>query len=717
MLCVVLVVVAALTMVTAEDPMVTIPGQGPVSGFKQGTTIQAFMGIPFSAPPVGNLRWKPPMAPDAWAVGETYDAKIPKLCFQSVSGSYVGSEADCNNINIWKPDNPYNDTSGNAVPMPVMVWIHGGSYTHAAPDLNVYNGTNLVLNSLEQNQPTIVVSIQYRMGGLGFMGHKKLKAEAGSHDSSGNYGMLDQLLGLQWIQDKIHAFGGDSSRVTIFGESAGAYSVCTLLASPLATGLFSGAIAESAYCANSYLPSSYAEGAGTFCAKSANCASSTTDDAELTCLRDLPVEDAYGCTTEAYANAPKAEGGLGVPGLLQVMPNIDGYVLRDAPLRSIAKGTCPSGHSPLPSVPVIFGSNSNEMTIFAIEGAVPGLKSTPAQLPTLAMMGMSQAGLSLAAASVGQTSADVGFTASNAAALAGMYKEEDYDGLTTELAEFVAGDCDFEPGQPICETGAITNTFRRIIALSTDQLFTSTAAALASAMVERNIKTFRYLFDQPATGSIFEALGPFHSEDVPFVFGTFEQYSSAVPWDPPQAILDLGNQMQTYWLNFANTGDPNYSERPNSSPVVPVWIPTTVNDGDQYMTLRAAGNNGGSANSAGYRLESVNFWRAFSSNPLPVRVYGPATDSPVETNAAALIALIVVAFATFGVVFACKYSADKSEAIDAVKDAAARVRTASQHGDDKSSERRQGGPNGINGSIHEGKTENPLVSTSGTNQV
>ena len=266
------------------------------------------------------------MAHAAWT--EALEAYEPKLCFQETTETgYIGKEEDCNNVNIWKPHEQPTGASGPEL-MPVMVYLHGGSFERASPNLSVYNASNLVKKSIVLDKPTIVVSIQYRQGGLGFMGHSKLKAEAGSHESSGNYGLLDQIFGLQWLQQKIAAFGGDKDRITIFGESAGAYSVCTLLASPLATGLFAGAIAESAYCANSYLPAVYAEGAGAFCTKMSGCESTTTNgstgDAELTCLRALPAEDAYGCTTTAYANATKADGGMGAPGLLQTMPNIDG---------------------------------------------------------------------------------------------------------------------------------------------------------------------------------------------------------------------------------------------------------------------------------------------------------------------------------------------------------------------------------------------------------
>ena len=312
----------------------------------------------------------------------------------------------------------------------------------------------------------------------------------------------------------------------------------------------------------------------------------------------------------------------------------------------------------------MFGSNTNELIIFAIAGAVPGLSSTSAQFPALVEASMSTAGLSLAAAAVGKTGEDVDLTPTTAATLAGMYTETDYISLTVDLKEWAASVlCPYKADSALCTTGAITNTFRRLVAEGTDQLFTSTAAALSSAMVGRDIKTFRYLFNQAATSSPLAPLGPFHSEDLAFVFDTFGHFPMGVEWNPPQELRDLSDQMQKYWINFAHYGDPNGNNNPQ-------WDATTKDDGDQYLEIKAQTGSGGSANSKGYRLKSVNFWRSYAFKPMPIGSSNSTpsgTDTGVETDVGALVALITVTFAVFAVILACKWKRDRVEAVDAVK--------------------------------------------------
>ena len=138
---------------------------GTVIGNDLNGKVYSWLGIPFSASPVGALRWRPPVRGPGW-----YDtplvASTPKICLQEYSTGWIGTEADCNNINVWKPANA---KQGDQL-LPVMVWIHGGDFIHSSPSVFVYNGTQVVEAGLANNQPVIVVSIQYRLGGLGFMG-------------------------------------------------------------------------------------------------------------------------------------------------------------------------------------------------------------------------------------------------------------------------------------------------------------------------------------------------------------------------------------------------------------------------------------------------------------------------------------------------------------------------------------------------------------------
>ncbi|HZX72840.1 MAG TPA: carboxylesterase family protein, partial [Cyclobacteriaceae bacterium] len=215
---------------------------GLVSGVKSSTTnVVAFKGIPYAAPPVGELRWREPQPPVKWEGTRVAD-KFCASCIQNVRGSsppwtdeFMVSGAvseDCLFLNIWTPAKKTNQK------LPVLMFIHGGAFREGSGSIAVYDGEALA------NKGIIVVNINYRMGILGFFAHPELTSESPNH-ASGNYALLDQIAALQWIKKNIAAFGGDPKKVTIGGQSAGASSVHALTASPLAKGLFVRAIAES----------------------------------------------------------------------------------------------------------------------------------------------------------------------------------------------------------------------------------------------------------------------------------------------------------------------------------------------------------------------------------------------------------------------------------------------------------------------------------------
>ncbi len=190
--------------------------------------IKAFKGIPFAVPPVGDLRWKAPQPVEPWE-----DVlKTDKFAPGSIQNQNLEQSEDCLYLNIWTQANTANDK------LPVMVWIHGGGFTAGAPLEATYFGEKLT------NKGVIYVSIAYRLGALGFLAHSDLSAES-PNNVSGNYGLLDMIEALKWVKKNISAFGGDPNKVTIFGESAGAIAISNLCASPLASGLFTGAISES----------------------------------------------------------------------------------------------------------------------------------------------------------------------------------------------------------------------------------------------------------------------------------------------------------------------------------------------------------------------------------------------------------------------------------------------------------------------------------------
>jgi para-nitrobenzyl esterase len=219
-----------------SGPVVDAPA-GAAMGRTEGA-LHVFKGLPYAAPPTGAARWTPPKPMPRWA-GVRDATQFGPACFQPLSGPgniYADNppamSEDCLSLNIWAHANAHN--------APVMVWIHGGSLTTGSGSEGVYDGARLAARGV------VVVTINYRLGVLGYLAHPALSAES-PLGISGNYGLLDQIEALRWVKSNITAFGGDPSNVTIAGESAGGLSILYLMAAPPARGLFAKAIAESAY--------------------------------------------------------------------------------------------------------------------------------------------------------------------------------------------------------------------------------------------------------------------------------------------------------------------------------------------------------------------------------------------------------------------------------------------------------------------------------------
>ncbi|HXG82171.1 MAG TPA: carboxylesterase/lipase family protein [Sphingomicrobium sp.] len=223
----------ALAAMPARAEPITIDS-GRIEGSQEGG-IRVFKGIPYAAPPVGRLRWRPPQPASSWQ-GVRYATSFSPACPQL--GNYPpdapdeATSEDCLTLNVWAPANK------GAGKLPVMVWIHGGGLMNGSGSLPQYSGNRLAA------QGVIVVTINYRLGVLGFLAHPELNRES-RHGGSGNYGLLDQIAALKWVNRNIAAFGGDPSRVTVFGQSSGSFSASMLVASPMAKGLFHRAIGQS----------------------------------------------------------------------------------------------------------------------------------------------------------------------------------------------------------------------------------------------------------------------------------------------------------------------------------------------------------------------------------------------------------------------------------------------------------------------------------------
>jgi para-nitrobenzyl esterase len=311
-----------------QGPIVAVTG-GQVQGQSMKDGGAVFRGIPFAQPPLGDLRWREPMPPKPWtAVREA--TQFGGECAQNpMWGHPKVVNEDCLYINVWTSALP------PAPLKPVMVWIHGGGNVAGS---GRENGENLARHGV------VLVNFNYRLALFGFFAHPALTAES-PHHASGNYGLMDQIAALQWVQDNIKKFGGDPSNVTIFGESAGAMDVNLLMTSPLARGLFHRVIAESGsvLLENGAQPLVTAEQSGM---KLVEAAKFPSGDGALKALRGASAEqllDAFG----------KIAGPSGVPPGLGV--DVDGWVLPQSPTEVFASG------KQLPA-DLIIGINAREFT-------------------------------------------------------------------------------------------------------------------------------------------------------------------------------------------------------------------------------------------------------------------------------------------------------------------------------------------------------------------
>ncbi|WP_417479897.1 carboxylesterase/lipase family protein [Maricaulis maris] len=330
----------------AEDLARTI-AQGELVGFETETGAAAWMAVPYAAPPEGELRWRAPRPPLAFAARYEALAAGP-ACPQVTNtlsagdeydtGILIGAE-DCLTLDIYAPRNaaPGDD-------LPVMMWIHGGANTWGSS--SAYDGSNLA-----NERGVIIVSVQYRLGPLGFLAHPALRAEAGiPDDAAANFALLDLVAALQWISGNIDAFGGDAGRVTVFGESAGAYNIAGLLAMPQARGLFHGAIMQSGGTAS--VPLDVAENGGGLDAVAGLAAGEVIagPDATGTAMRAASL-------AEVYAPYRDEDGELtSMPRMIE-----DGVTLREGGILAAAED--PDGFAP---VPLISGTNRDEMKLYTV---------------------------------------------------------------------------------------------------------------------------------------------------------------------------------------------------------------------------------------------------------------------------------------------------------------------------------------------------------------
>ena len=328
---------------TVRPPTVRIPA-GELEGiqFGESPSEAVFAGIPYAAPPVGDLRWRQPQPPQKWT-GVRQAKEFGSVCPQLPQRwlPYIAGEEDCLYLNIWTRQ------LSSSSKLPVIVFFHGGSNTAG---YSQFTPLGPPLSRLG----TVVVTANYRLGPFGFLAHPALTAES-QHHTSGNYGLQDQIQALEWLRDNISQFGGDPAHVTVMGQSAGAVDICLLMSSPLAKGLFRGAILQSGECQSTLnedirqkIPYNQIEGTGEGIGEmlAKDLGISESPDA-LKELRALPADTIL----KAWSNDPRVHFDA----------IVDGWVVPEQPAAIFRKGQ-------QMRVPILIGSNADEATVFGDGG-------------------------------------------------------------------------------------------------------------------------------------------------------------------------------------------------------------------------------------------------------------------------------------------------------------------------------------------------------------
>ncbi|MGC2637010.1 MAG: carboxylesterase/lipase family protein [Acidobacteriaceae bacterium] len=485
-----------LALAARADNLTVKTDKGKVHGkLAADGQVRDFLGVPFAAPPVGDLRWKPPQPAAKWSGAKDAtnfgDRCIQVNPFQDMRYRDPGQSEDCLSLNIWTP------AKDKSARLPVMVWIYGGGFVAGTTSEPRQDGEHLA------SKGVVVVSMNYRMGIFGFYAGEGL-AEESPHHAAGNYGLMDQTAAIAWVKKNIKNFGGDPNNITIFGESAGSFSVSAQMASPLAKGLFQHAIGESGAAFSgrglTFRPLAEREKAD------AAWAQKVYGTSDLKALRAISADDLLA-KMKGQANPGRAGNG----------PDVDGYFLPEPVPQIYAEGK--QAH-----IPVIGGWNRDEPSAMVANYPKPA---------TVASF---------------QETAQKSFPDQTDAFLK-LYPD------TTD-AEAVRSTIDFAG-----------DTF---IAYGT------------WAWLEAQVKTggqpvYRYHFERPSPADKFHPAGSgaFHSDEIDYVFGTLDSRPDA-HWQPED--YKLSDLVETYWTNFAKTGNPNGGDAPN-------WPQYNQSDNWQVMHL------------------------------------------------------------------------------------------------------------------------------------
>jgi para-nitrobenzyl esterase len=485
--------VAFGSVAQAGDNLKVKTDKGKVQGkLSTDGQVREFLGVPYAAPPVGPLRWKPPQPSAKWSgVKDTTDFGFrcmqPNI-YDDMHFRDPGPSEDCLSLNIW------TSAKDKHAKLPVMVWIYGGGYVAGTTSEPRQDGEHLA------HKGVVVVSMNYRLGIFGFFVHADLAAESPQH-AAGNYGLMDQNAALEWVKRNIRAFGGDPDNVTLFGESAGSFSVSAQMASPLSKGLFAHAIGESggAFAARglAFKPLADQE------KSNAAWALTTFGTSDLAALRAMNGAEIL----QKIAAQPRTTRS-------PVGPDVDGYFLPESVSQIFAEGK--QAH-----IPLIAGWNRDEPSGEAAKSASVARFTETAQWA--------------------------------------------FPNRKEEFLKLYPASTDAEAARSTVDFAGDS-----FIAFGTWE------------WLEADVKTggqpaYRYHFERPAPADKYHALGSgaFHSDEIEYVFGTLDSRPDA-HWQPEDyKVSDL---VETYWTNFAKTGNPNGGDAPN-------WPQYNVGDDWQILHL------------------------------------------------------------------------------------------------------------------------------------
>jgi para-nitrobenzyl esterase len=507
----------AMSLLSAGNALAETQGlvvktaSGPVQATVRGD-MRTWYAIPFAAPPVGDLRWRAPQPATKWKT-PIAASKTAAPCLQTGPESPFRARAeseDCLYLDVHAP-------AGKG-PYPVMVWIHGGAFTTG--DASTYAEAGPLVS-----RGVIVVAIHYRLGAMGFLAHPALRDSGGS---AGDYGIMDQQAALKWVRTNISRFGGDAGNVTLFGESAGGFSVLTHLASPASKGLFDKAIIQSGgYGVSGQLTQAEMETKSALALKTAMAdqdlgAACKGEVMTAACLRGLPDALVRGKLMNAYG---KEVGNL--------VPSVDGRVLP----RTIQSIFAAGGNH---RVPVMNGSNEDENRLF---------------------LALNELGARFTAKPPNFDPADRSFLMTPAAYVAAAKAVERDQGVpATDLTER------YYPLSRFGEDPALQPSFAAAAA-ATDSTFSCNGINISARIAAQKSPVWMYEFRDQTAVPIVGAFGgryvlslpqgAAHAFELPYLFGM-----ASAAQDAQHKALQA--TMSTYWTNFARSGDPN-------GPGVPAW--------------------------------------------------------------------------------------------------------------------------------------------------